>query len=75
MQSSSTLIKISGPIPKVKKIWIDQRFKKYFCTLERIQAKQGDGKQVVFFPNTVEGHNPSKQNCYINKNIPWKLAI
>ena len=48
MQSSSTLIKISGPIPKVKKIWIDQRFRKYFCLLERIQAKRGDDKQVVF---------------------------
>ena len=49
---------------------MDQGFRKYFSILERIQAKQGDGKQVDFFLNTVEGHNPIKQNCYVNKNIP-----
>ena len=32
---------------------MDQRFRKYFCTLERIQAKQGDGKQVVFMRGTI----------------------
>ena len=53
MQSSSTLIKISGPFPEVKKIITDQRFRKYFWILERIRAKRGIGKQVRFVPNTI----------------------
>ena len=81
MQPSNTLIKISDPITKVNKIWIDQRFRKYFSILERIQAKLGVRKEVNFFPIAVEQsgrqHNPNKKNCYLNKNIyfRWKLAI
>ena len=76
MQSSCTLIKMSGLTLEVKKKKrIDQRFTKYFYILERIRTKRGVGKQVKFVANTVEGsgrqHNPSKQNCYINKNISF----
>ena len=41
--------------------------------LEIIRTERGVGKQVRFVPNTGEGsgrqYNPSKQNCYINKNF------
>ena len=47
MQSSSTFIRISGPIPEVKKICID-------CILGRIRAKRGLDEQVRFVSNTVE---------------------
>ena len=66
IQFSSTLIKISGHITEWKKIGTDQRFRKYFCILEIIRAKQGVGKQVRFVPNTIgqfgrqQGSQPRK---------------
>ena len=60
MQSSGTFIRRSGFIPEVKKkkkkkICIDYWLGKYYCILERIQAKQGAGEQVRFFLNAVLG--------------------
>ena len=63
MQSSSTFIRISSPIPELKKICIDQWLGNYLI-LERTWAKQTIGEQVRVVPNTVGGavgsHNPSK---------------
>ena len=64
MQSSSTFIRIPGPIPEVKKLSIDQSLGKDFCILGRIRAKRGIGKKVRFVPNTVvwrsgRGRNPN----------------
>ena len=53
MQSSSTLIRISGPIPE-KKIGLDQWLGKY-CILGRNRGKRGVAKEVCFVSNTVEG--------------------
>ena len=72
---------MSVPIPEVKKIRIDRRFKFFFAYWKEIWAKWGVAEQVKFLGNTVGGsrreHNHSKQNGYIINNIsfPWKLAI
>ena len=55
MQSSSTFVRILGPIPEVKKICIDQWLGKYYWILGRIWAKRGVCEQVKVVPNTVGG--------------------
>ena len=51
VQSLRTFIKLSGPIPEVKEICIDQWLWKYFWILGRIQVKQVVSKLVWFGPN------------------------
>ena len=62
MQSSSTFIRISGPILEVKKSALINDWEN--IALGRIRAKRGVGKQLWFVPNTVWGtgksHNPRK---------------
>ena len=68
MQSSCTHINqnITAYPRSEKKIELIKDSQNIFFRTER-----GVGKQVRFVPNTGEGsgrqHNPSKQNCYINK--------
>ena len=84
MQSSSTLIENIRAYPRSKKIsqlikdsenifayWKIQRRKE---AEERTkEEKRGVGKQVCSRYNLGSGrqHNPSKQNCYVNKNISF----
>ena len=72
MQSSSTFIRMSGPIPEVKKkICIDKWLGKCYCILERIQANRGVSEQVRFVPNIVGG---SGEKRYPSKNYPNNLT-
>ena len=48
MQSSSTFIRISGPIPEVKKSTLIIDYEKYHCIFGRVRAKRGVGEQLWF---------------------------
>ena len=73
MQSSSTLIKISGPFPEVKKIITDQRFRKYFEYWKESEQSEVLANKLGLFQIQLGGserkHNPSRHNCYIDKNV------
>ena len=62
MRSSGTFIRISGPIPELKQISIDQWFGKKWI-LGRNRAKGDIGKQVCLFQIywwSEGSHNPKK---------------
>ena len=52
MQSSSTLMRISGLISEVKKSPLINDSENIAYTEDRVQAKRDVGKQVWFIPNT-----------------------
>ena len=54
MQSSSTFIRISGPIPEVKKSTLIYDYE-YYRILGKVRTKRGIDEQVWFVPNTLEG--------------------
>ena len=48
MQSSSTFIRISGPVPEVKSSTLINDYEKYHCMCRRVQAKQRVGEKAWF---------------------------
>ena len=52
MQSSSTLMRISGLISEVKKSPLINDYENIVYTEDRAQAKRDVGKKVWFIPNT-----------------------
>ena len=53
MESLRKFIRKSNFNPELQKICIDQRVRKSYCILERIQAECGLGEQKLFLLNTV----------------------
>ena len=60
MQSLSKFIRILGSIAELKKMYINQRLEKYYCTLGRIEQSEALVIKFGLFQIQLEGHGTAR---------------
>ena len=78
LKSLSTFMKISGYIPEVKTIWIDQWLAKYICKLERIWENLALANKLGLFQlqlGGLGGNTTPGKFCSFYLHLNWHKIV